>query len=346
MSDGAYDVLIVGAGAAGCACAARLPEGIRALLIDRSDPRKGRCCAGLIAHDAKLALAELGLPLPEGVRVQPEPKTVHATDLESGIEQSYQRCYWNVDRPRFDSWLLDLASRRADFLPHTQFLRALSTPTGFQAVLRTSGTEQTISCRFIVAADGAFSLVRRQFFPDRPQAPRMIAIQVVLPRSPALITQEVLFSSRLTDFYAWAAPKPDSVLVGSAFSDPARAKEKFAALLDVFCHRLGLEPKVLSRGSRLLSRPGRNCELFPGLGQVLLTGEAAGLVSPSSGEGISFALRSGMAAAAALAVQEPAQTYERAFAGLARQVTAKFLKARVIFTPWTRRLALRIPYYP
>jgi flavin-dependent dehydrogenase len=69
-------------------------------------------------------------------------------------------------------------------------------------------------------------------------------------------------------------------------------------------------------------------------------------VSPSSGEGISFALRSGTAAGAAFGSADPARAYRREFGKLARRVAAKLLKVKVIFTPRLRRLALRVPYYP
>ena len=46
-------------------------------------------------------------------------------------------------------------------------------------------------------------------------------------------------------------------------------------------------------------------DVAPGAGRVLLAGEAGGFMSPTSGEGISYALRSGMAAGAAIGGNRP-----------------------------------------
>jgi geranylgeranyl diphosphate/geranylgeranyl-bacteriochlorophyllide a reductase len=346
MNSDRCDVLIVGAGTAGCACAATLPPGITALLIDRTDPRTGRCCGGLIAHDAQAALRRLGSEMPPGVRVQPEPRFVHALDLESGREQVYRRDYWNVDRSRFDSWLLDLACRRAEHRSHVQFRAAERDGTEWRVSLNESGTERTVRCRWIVGADGATSAVRRTLFGDRPAPLRLLAVQPVMPDCPRLVRQEVIFSERLTDFYAWAIPKPDCVLVGAAFSDPHQAGPRFNLLLAEMCRRYGIERRVLNRCSRYLTHPRRPAELCAGDNEVLLVGEAAGLVSPSSGEGISYALSSGMAAARALASGAPGRSYAASFRRPARAVCAKLIKARIILAPRLRRLALRLPWYP
>jgi len=112
VTGAAWDVVIVGAGAAGCAAALSLPPGARAILVDRGDPGVGRCCGGLLAPDGQRALAALGLRLPASVRAEPELHLVRVFDLDSGLQQTYRRRYWNLDRARFDAWLLDQAARR------------------------------------------------------------------------------------------------------------------------------------------------------------------------------------------------------------------------------------------
>lgn len=346
MNSGGYDVVVIGAGAAGCAAALSLPPGTRALLVDRGDPACGRCCGGLLAPDAQAAVAALGLTVPGEVRVAPEPRVVRVTDLDSGREQTYRRHYVNLDRARFDAWLLDLARPRAEFRPAARFCGLERAGDDLEVRFASAGRDETVRTRRLIAADGAGSAVRRAAFPDWPGPATMLAIQVRLAADDPPHAHEVLFSSRLTDFYAWAIPKPGAVLVGAAFGQARGARERFEEILGWYRDRLDLRGKVQKKSARRLSRPGARRELFAGAAGILLAGEAAGLVSPSSGEGLSFALSSGTAAGSAAASADPQAAYARAFARQAARVARKFIKARVIFSPRLRRLALRLPWCP
>jgi len=346
VTGAAWDVVIVGAGAAGCAAALSLPPGARAILVDRGDPGVGRCCGGLLAPDGQRALESLGLRLPASVRAEPEPHLVCVHDLDSGLQQTYRRRYWNLDRARFDAWLLDLAARRADFRPRTRLVGLERDGGAWRVRLASGGREESVTTGLVIGADGAASSVRRLAMPDRPGPRTMLAMQVRLETDDPPAAHVVLFASRLTDFYAWAIPKPGSVLVGCAFSRPRGANWRFREVLLWYAKALGVAPDAIERSARRLSRPAAKTELFAGTGGVLLAGEAAGLVSPSSGEGLSFAIESGAAAGRALDAEAPPTAYQRAFRKPARRVALKLIKARVIFSPFLRRWALRLPWCP
>lgn len=213
----------------------------------------------------------------------------------------------------------------------------------------------------IVGAGGAGSAVRERFFPGRPAPPIMLALQACLPHpdagpeasaSPGAAPEHaVVFSSDLTGFYAWAIPKGDRMLIGCAFHERRGARERFERVLDWYREELGLVGEATARSGRYLSQPGRWSHLCSGDNQVLLAGEAAGLISPSSGEGISFPLVSGAAAGRAAGygpdgVGALAAAYHKAFTPLPRKVMVKTVKARIIYSPATREWALQLPWCP
>ena len=72
---------------------------------------------------------------------------------------------------------------------------------------------------------------------------------------------------------------------------------------------------------------------------MALIGEAAGFVSPSSADGISYALASAAMLAGALAAGPAGamKRYRRAAGRLKRNIAAKLLKSRLIYTPAVRR---------
>ncbi len=341
-----YDAIIIGAGTAGCAAAIGLPEGARAVVVDKRSTIAGRCCGGLVTTDAMAAMARMSIELPESVRVSPEPKMVHACDLDSGREQFYRRNYANIDRALFDEWLISLAAERAEVMPGCSFKDMVIERDGVNMVLDSGDSSLQLRARVVIGADGALSAVRRAAVPTRIGPEAMLAIQDTIDGSMESAAHEVLFSSRLTSYYGWAIPKGDSVLVGCAFGRHEGARDRFDEVVAEMRSLLGLTGPVTDRSSRLLSRPRKKDEIHPGRGRVLLAGEAAGLVSPSSGEGLSFAFESGYAAGRAVGHADPAASYRGAFGPLRRKVARKLVKARVIFSPFWRGLALMSPWCP
>jgi geranylgeranyl diphosphate/geranylgeranyl-bacteriochlorophyllide a reductase len=342
LPDVSYDVLVVGAGPAGCAAAISLAPGTRALLVERSAPGSRRCCGGLITSQTGRQLERLGLAIPDQLHAEPQPTVVRVHDLDNNLTQSYSRDYLNLDRDRFDDWLIEQAATHADIIRGGNFIER--TKTG--AILRAGGRIMQVRCPLVIGADGAHSRVRKQCIPSAPKPRVLIAMQAYLSYSRPLTNHEVLFDSRLTDYYAWAICKPEAVIVGCGFHERHDAREKFQKVIDWYRSAFDLGEEALPRSFRYLSQPWSRSQICAGAAGTLLAGEAAGLVSPSSGEGISYALASGIAAGRAATAVDPLSAYKRQFVKLARRVAAKKPKALVTRSPRMRRQALRLPWCP
>lgn len=343
-----YDIAIVGGGPAGATLARLLGDRYRVLLVERradtpaGEPGGQKCCGGLLAPDAQRMLSRFGLGLPKSVLVEPQLFVVRAVDVPRQLERYYQRYYINMDRRAFDRWLLALLPPGVDLRPGCRLQGYSAGADCVELHLAAGGKTVSERVRLLVGADGAASLVRRAMPAAARKPPAYVAIQewVECPSTPPYFS--ALFDPAISDYYCWTIPKEDRLLVGAALPRGHGAAERFALLktkLAGLGFRLG---RTVRREGGLLRRPRSMADLASADGRVALVGEAGGWISPSSAEGLSYAMRTALALAEAL---EPGldgcgPRYRRGLRGLAWNIFLKSLKARCIFSPPLRRLAL------
>lgn len=348
-----FDLVIVGAGPAGATLARLAPAHLRVLLVDRrhldshasQDPVAEKLCGGLLAPAAQRALAHQGLGVPREVLSGPQLFAVRTVDVAAGIEQLYQRHYLNIDRDAFDRWLVSLVPDRVVTGFGWTYQSTEERADGAIVSFRTTGGAVTrVRAGMVVGADGANSLVRRSALGNRLAPARYTAVQGVFEGDLAEAHFGTLFDSRITDYYGWSIPKGATTHAGVALPSGSDASARFDEFVDRARQAgffLGAE---LSRAAATIARPLAPWQISWGVGEsVVLLGEAAGLISPSSAEGISYALRSAEALAESL---EPGTVgavtrYRRNGASLAAEVVAKTVKSRAIYTDRTRRLVMR-----
>jgi geranylgeranyl reductase len=345
-----YDVCIVGAGPSGATVARLLGGRYRVLLVDRRALHEPagtglrKACGGLLAPAAQRELACQGLGVPANVVVGPQLFAVRTVDAQTGLERCYQRFYVNVDRDAFDRWLVSRVPASTDRAFGWRFEGIEPDDVGWIARFATpGGGRASVRAGVLVGADGAGSLVRSRALPDAPAPSRYIGYQGVHEKIGCDPCYGALFDSATTDFYGWTIPKGDRTVVGVALPAGRGSAEDY----DRFVERArasGFSFGTLRRREAApIWRPTRPGHIVLGCDRVVLVGEAAGLISASSAEGISYALRSARALSDALqpGVEGVAARYARTALPLVARACARLAKADAIYAAPTRRLLMR-----
>jgi geranylgeranyl reductase len=297
-----YDITIVGAGPSGSTLARLLGKKYKILLLDQRELisyKEGsfeKCCGGLIAPDAQYMLAKLGLGVPGDVLVGPQLFTVRTIDIQNNIEKYYQRHYINVDREKFDSWLVSLIPSNVDIRCGTLYKSHESKSDKIIVNFLSDGKRCYDETKFLVGADGANSLLRNQLT-DNKFEKMYISIQEWFKVKQNHPYYSAIFDKDISDFYSWTIPKDDYLIVGAAITPKDNVNQKFDLLKEkLINYGFELNRSVKKNGAFIL-RPQSTKQIFLGKDNVPLIGEAAGWISPTSAEGLSYAFRSAIALA-------------------------------------------------
>ena len=345
-----YDVAIIGAGPAGATLARLIGEKYRVLLVDKRQiidaPEKfssRKCCGGLLAPDAQRMLSKLGLGLPKSVLQEPQLFVVRAIDLQQRLEGYYQRHYINIHRHKFDRWLLSLIPPGVDMRLGCQLKSYTSEDNYFSLTLNQENKTYSEKTRILVGADGASSKVRAQsltkhFFPEK-----YVAIQEWLEADSSLPYFSSFFDPQITDYYCWTIPKGDYIILGAALRPKEKTTEKFNLLKRKLRDQGFQFGRTAWREGAYILRPSRIQQLATGTKGIALLGEAAGWISPSSAEGLSYAFRSAVLLAEALRNTPHGfeKRYRQQTRGLRRNIFLKNLKSHFIFNPRLRKAVMR-----
>lgn len=285
-----YDVIIVGSGPCGSAAAVTaLRNGLSVLIIDKARFPREKLCGGLFTGRSQKAMARIfGLEVSDDLFLTSD----HMRFLSDGEVLA--------DIP--DAPPVHLTMRR-DF-DHKLHQTALS--AGAVAHLGQPVTEITqdtvrlrsgecFGFRTLIGADGVNSFVAKHLF-GRPFDPDTIGfgLEIESPLTDARDgAVEVDFDAARWG-YGWSFPKRNSVTVGvggiNSKNADMKAQMKDYVALTQSDETLRYKGQYLPFGD-FKKRPGRD--------NILLAGDAAGLVDPITGEGIALAMESGDHAARA-----------------------------------------------
>ncbi|MFC4149680.1 geranylgeranyl reductase family protein [Micromonospora mangrovi] len=301
-----WDLAVVGGGPAGLSAAhAAARAGVRTLVVERAThPRYKTCGGGLIGTSLAEVAGRIEVPVHDRV-----DRVTFTRDGRRGFTRRHSAgpLVAMVRRAEFDDRLRRAAVAAGAEVREGVAVRAVEQDDDGVRLRLADG--DTVRARTVVGADGSSGITARHVGVAYRQVD--LGLELELPVPPA--EQERWRGRLLLDWgpvpgsYAWVFPKGDSLTVGviSARGEGARTR----AYLRDFVDRLGLAGVTPEHDSGHLTRC--RAEDSPlRRGRVLVVGDAAGLLEPWSREGISYALRSGALAGAAVAADDLG-AYER-----------------------------------
>lgn len=333
-SPGRHDLVVVGAGPAGAATALgalATDPSLSVLLLDRAEfPRDKSCGDGVAPHVLDL-LAGVGVTGLLDDRVPVTRLRLRRGGL--GVDRAMARPAYVVPRRVLDARLVDAARAAGARLERRRVRDVVANEDGVTL-------DGEVSGRLVVGADGAHSVVRRAV--GLADGPRALAIRGYAPTPPEGVgTQTITFGDSRQPSYAWAFDCGDgtsNVGYGELLT-ARRAAPTRRQLLEQLEHLL---PGATTdagdwRGHHLPLSTWR--PLRPGHGRVLLAGDAAGLINPLTGEGIYYAVATGLLAGRAAAETLAAGQGSAAGATYTRRVR-RLLARHLRHTALAARLSL------
>ena len=293
-----FDVLVVGGGPSGATAANDLArQGRKVLLLDRAGRIKP--CGGAIPPKLVEEFA-----IPEHLLVA-RIRSARIVAPKGGradmpIEGGYVGM---VDRDVFDEWLRARAEAAGAERRAGTFEEFSRDADGMALVsYRPKGAARhqdlrRVRARVVIGADGALSAVARQCVPG--EVPYVFAYHEIV-RSPDrggdfdATRCDVHYRGTLSpDFYAWIFPHGETTSIGTGSAHKGFSLKDGVAELRRETGLDGLET-IRREGAPIPLKPLRRWDNGR---DVVLAGDAAGVVAPSSGEGIYYAMLGGRLAA-------------------------------------------------
>lgn len=293
-----YDVVVVGGGPSGSTAAEDLVRaGKRVALIDRAGRIKP--CGGAIPprliQDFDIPDSQVVAKINTARMISPSQRHVDIP-IEDGFVGM-------VDREHFDEFLRVRAAKAGADRHTGTFLRVERDESGTRVIYRDKASREEVSLttRLIIGADGARSGVARAEIPGGQEIPYVIAYHEII-KAPGKVGSydptrcDVIYDGAISpDFYGWVFPHGASASVGMGTGvDGVDLKQATADLRAAS----GLTDcdTIRREGAPIPLKP---LDRWDNGKDVVLTGDAAGVVAPSSGEGIFYAMACGRAAATA-----------------------------------------------
>jgi len=296
-------VIIVGGGPAGCAAAYTLArESIDVTVLERGKPGKDKACGDALVPSAIKSVGLFGINQ-ERIKAlggyHYDRVNLYANELL--IHQSvYQNeAGWVIPRAVIDQEIRNVTAEYTLFQYETCVTELMADPLGsLKLSLKwKDGTSKQIECDAVILATGSTNRLSRKLGIDgKPYKASAVSMYVEMQQPNALIFQ---FLVSCKPGYGWIFPISEKTANVGVCALNGNLKVDLRSLGEELMRKHNARPLGKWRGGF--------GQLWSGLGQywhhpsgVVSCGDAAGLMNPYGGEGMTAALRSGEQAGKAI----------------------------------------------
>lgn len=197
----------------------------------------------------------------------------------------------------------------------------------------------SIKSKILIGANGASSLIKG----NNVSCKKYVAIQEWFKAKKAYPYFSAIFDKQITDFYSWTISKENYLIIGSAISLNSNADEKFNLLKNKLKKYDYIFDKVEKREGAIIYRPLKTGNTYIGNDNLAFIGEAAGFISPSSAEGLSYALKSALYMSKAINknIDNYHEEYKKLITGIKINLMMKNFKSLFMYDDFLRKVIMK-----
>lgn len=293
-----YDAIVIGAGPAGAACAISLgKEDKNILLIDKYKLPRYKACGGGLSQKSYSVLTEK-------LNVNLDKVIINAVDQVHFIYKHKNNVNLTFDYKTIKMCMRDtldyhLVQETQKYPVHVKSTETVLAIVQYKDHVLVKTDKSQYRGKYLLGADGAHSIVASKVFNLNKKRAVAVEGEIMLPPEMNVCKNMIeLHYGIIPHGYGWIFPKDKVLSIGIGSFLPSlkglhNYYHKFKREIGLHQHReviLKAHPLPLLKENKPLLHTGN----------VLLAGDAAGLVDPLCGEGIYYALQTGIWAAQAI----------------------------------------------